>query len=246
MHFLPGLCRTARRFLCLFTFVLVLGAAALARDLVRPEPVGSMRKIWREPAVYVALDQLWQTWYDEYPSEDAYENWMYAARYAGNPQYLKLLDKGLRKYPGSPVLLYLKAVTQLVRHDPALRSSTLDYLQRAVALDPTYDDPWFSLVIEYMALERGKDLRTALGEPAPPLPPRMRPPARSPGLLKLAALLALVAVGGQTGARWLERSRIRIVPYVPPAPLAVARGLAAVACPAGDLVVRLDTLRAGQ
>ncbi|MFA7330560.1 MAG: hypothetical protein WC326_05730 [Candidatus Delongbacteria bacterium] len=162
MHFIPGCCRSARRFLLLSASVLVLGAAALARDLVRPEPVGSMRKIWREPAAYVELDRLWQAWYDEYPSEDAYENWMYAARYAGNPQYEKLLDKGLRKYPGSPVLLYLKAVTQMVRHDPALRSSTLDYLQRAVALDPAYDDPWFSLVIEYMALERGKDLHTAL------------------------------------------------------------------------------------
>ncbi|MFA7330562.1 MAG: hypothetical protein WC326_05740 [Candidatus Delongbacteria bacterium] len=92
---------------------------------------------------------------------------------------------------------------------------------------------------------RGLD-GAALGEPAPPLPQRARPPARWSGLLKLAALLALVAVGGQTGARWLEQSRLRIVPYVPPAPLAVARGLAAVACPVGDLVVRLDTLRADQ
>lgn len=143
---------------------LLLVGLAPARELVRPEPVGSMRKIWREPAAYQELDRLWAAWYDQYPSEDSYENWMYAARYAGNPDYAKLLEKGLRRYPGSPVLLYLKAVAQMMRHEASLRSSTIDHLQRAVALDPTYDDPWYSLVVEYMALDRGDEVERALGK----------------------------------------------------------------------------------
>lgn len=152
-----------RRSLLPALLVLLTVLSAQARELVRPEPVGSMRKIWREKSAYVELDRLWAAWYDEFPSEDAYENWMYSARYAGDTQYEKLLEKGLRKYPGSPVLLYLKAMTQTVRHESALRSSTLDLLKRASALDPAYDDPWYALTIEYMALDRREDVKHALG-----------------------------------------------------------------------------------
>ncbi len=83
-----------------------------------------------------------------------------------------------------------------------------------------------------------------LADPAPPLRTRSRHSSRWLGLLKAAALLALVAAGGQTGMRWLEQSQVRVVPYVRPAPAAVVRGLAAVACPVGDMDVLLDTLRA--
>ena len=162
MNLAPPLIRRAPRlilFLCLLS-----PALADARDLVRPEPVGSMRIIWREKPAYQELDRLWEAWWRAYPSEEAYGNWMYAARYAENPRYGPLLEKGLKKYPGSPVLLYLKAMTLMVRHDPAQRSAVLDYLNRAVALDPAYDDPWYSLVIEQMALDHPAEVRRALGK----------------------------------------------------------------------------------
>lgn len=80
-----------------------------------------------------------------------------------------------------------------------------------------------------------------LDEPAPPLSRAQR---RTAGrLLRVAALLALAAVGGVGGVRWLYTTRLEVVAYAPPPPR--SRGLEAVACPVGDLAVRMDTLRAG-
>jgi hypothetical protein len=86
---------------------------------------------------------------------------------------------------------------------------------------------------------------TRLEMPAPPLP--VRPPALRRSLplrwLRVAASLTLVALGGAGGMRWLDSTRLEVVAYVPPAP--PRHGLARLACPAGDLAVRMDTLRAG-
>jgi hypothetical protein len=148
----------------LLWLVLAATLTAGARELVRPEPVGSMRNLWREPAAYQELNRLWREWNAEYPSESAYENWMYAARYAGDPAYTRLLEKGRKRYPGSAVLLYLSAVERVARHEPRERIVTLEMLRRSAALDPTYDDPWFALVVELMALDRKAEVRQALGK----------------------------------------------------------------------------------
>jgi hypothetical protein len=84
---------------------------------------------------------------------------MYAARYAGLPEYEKLLDKGVRKYPASPVLLYLAG---LRKHGAGDNSVGRDYLERAAALDPTYMDPWYALVTHYMSQADQERLNLAL------------------------------------------------------------------------------------
>lgn len=90
-------------------------------------------------------------------------------------------------------------------------------------------------------LERLRELDgERLGGAAPSLPRRTRRLPGWSGILKVAAVLLALALGGASGARWVEGNRLRVVPYIPPAPPAMS--LAAVACPVGDLEVLLDTL----
>jgi hypothetical protein len=70
--------------------------------------VKSKRQVVYDSETYGKLKEMWKRYYDEYPSEYAYANWMYAARYAGDPGYSELLDRWLKKYPANPTLLYLK------------------------------------------------------------------------------------------------------------------------------------------
>jgi len=130
-----------------------------AKDLVRPERVVSKRLVMYDQDTYTKLAKLWAEYYEEFPSADAYGNWMYATRYAELDDYEELLDKGLRMYPASPVLLYLIG---LKKHGAADNSVGRDYLERAVALDPTYMDPWFALVIHYLAQDDQERLNLAL------------------------------------------------------------------------------------
>ena len=118
-----------------------------AGDVIRPEEIKSKRLVIYNDESYAKLSGLWKDYYGEYPSEHAYANWMYAARYAGEKDYSKLLAKGLKKYPSNPTLLYLKANE---RHGASDDIEGLKYLEKAVALDPNYMDPWFLLVTHYM------------------------------------------------------------------------------------------------
>ncbi|MFB0515914.1 MAG: hypothetical protein ACETWG_04840, partial [Candidatus Neomarinimicrobiota bacterium] len=88
-----------------------------------------------------------------FPSETAYANWMYAARYAGDPDYESLLARGVRKYPANPVLLYLSG---MLEHGHYANLKGQLRLEKAASLDPGYLDPWFSLVIHYMDQEPEK------------------------------------------------------------------------------------------
>ncbi len=118
-----------------------------AKEIVRPTEVKSKRQVIYDQPSYAELAHLWKDYYDEYPSEYAYANWMYAARYAGHEDYARLLDAGLKKYAANPTLLYLKSMLHHGAHDNAEERK---YLEEAVRLDPGYADPWFSLVIVYM------------------------------------------------------------------------------------------------
>jgi hypothetical protein len=122
----------------------------VAKDVVRPEKIRSKREIVYDRKTYAELATLWQKYYAEFPSEDAYANWVYAARYADLPDYSQLLQSGIKKFPANPVLLYLAGVE---RHGLHNWQEGRDYLERAVALDPTFNDPWFALVIHFMDLE---------------------------------------------------------------------------------------------
>jgi hypothetical protein len=126
---------------------LILAGGALAQDVVRPAEIKSKRLVIYSQETYVELADLWQQYYNAYPSEYAYANWMYAARYAGDDQYSSLLEKGLKKYPANPTLLYL---TSLQKHGAYDVARERKFLEEAVRLDPNYMDPWFSLVIVYM------------------------------------------------------------------------------------------------
>jgi len=116
-------------------------------EVERPERIVSLRQVVYDSSTYARLAVLWEKYYDVYPSEDAYANWMYAARYAELPNYESMLNKGLEKFPSNPVILYLAGMTWSARHDN-LEGRQLT--ERAAALDPDYMDPWYSLAVEYL------------------------------------------------------------------------------------------------
>ncbi len=127
-----------------------LGCSPDGREIERPETIVSMRQVVYDQDTYTSLAQLWKQYYDAFPSETAYANWMYAARYAGDTEYEARLKRGARKYPANPVLLYLSGMLEHGHFDD-LRGQ--HQLEKAASLDPGYLDPWFSLVIHYMVRE---------------------------------------------------------------------------------------------
>jgi hypothetical protein len=129
-----------------------------AEVVVRPEEIKSKRLVIYDDETYAKLARLWKVYYDAYPSEYAYANWMYAARYAGEKNYSGFLDKGLKKYPANPALLYLKGCEKQGAHN---NMEGRRYLERSVALDPGYVDPWFALVVNYM--DEGDEERVDIG-----------------------------------------------------------------------------------
>jgi len=122
------------------------GFASGGEEIVRPEEIKSMRQVVYDKDTYRRLETMWETYFKKFPSEYAYANWMYAARYAGDEKYAAMLDKGLKKYPANPTLNYLKALEPHLHLAPEGRK----YLEKAVALDPKFIDPWFVLAVHYM------------------------------------------------------------------------------------------------
>jgi len=141
------------------SLILSIVHGAGAAEVARPTEVKSLRQVIYERDTYGKLSEMWKKYYDEYPSEYAYANWMYAARYAQDPDYSKLLDRGLKKYPANPTLLYLKGIEHLGMHADA---ESRRYLERAVALDESYADPWFPLVTFYMDMRDEERVNLAL------------------------------------------------------------------------------------
>jgi hypothetical protein len=136
-----------------------LGCEVDPQPVQRPEKILSMREVVYDNTTYTELAALWKKYNDAYPSEDAYANWMYAARYAGAEDYASLLETGARKYPANPTLLYLKA---MVRHGASDNLEEQTLLERAVALDPSTTDPWFGLVINYLQRDEREKMNVAL------------------------------------------------------------------------------------
>lgn len=154
--------RSNRRILSAVTIgplIFLAGVNSIAADVTRPEEIKSKRLVVYDDETYAKLAGLWKDYYEEYPSEYAYSNWMYAARYAGEKDYSELLARGLKKYPSNPTLLYLKANE---RHGASNDVEGLKYLEKAVALDPDYMDPWFLLVTYYMDAGNEERLDMAL------------------------------------------------------------------------------------
>jgi tetratricopeptide (TPR) repeat protein len=149
--------RTA--FACLLAGLLLFQQGCAApQDVVRPEKIVSKRKVIHEQETYTELAGLWKKYNDAFPSEDAYANWMYAARYAGDENYVKLLEKGLKKYPSNPTLLYLTGILNLGKtNDDAIRK-----LERAAELDPAYDDAWYALASVYQERNDDEKMNLAL------------------------------------------------------------------------------------
>jgi tetratricopeptide (TPR) repeat protein len=138
---------------------LVPSLASAAKEIARPEEIKSKRLVVYDGDTYARLSSMWREYNDAYPSEYAYANWMYAARYAGDLQYEQFLEKGLRKYPVNPTLLYLKSLLHQGGRDS---TEERKLLERAVALDPAAMDPWFSLVGVYMAAGETERMDEAL------------------------------------------------------------------------------------
>ncbi|MGB5872877.1 MAG: hypothetical protein WBH56_04090, partial [Bacteroidota bacterium] len=109
----------------------------------RPEKIYSKREVVYDKETYQKLADLWKEYYEVYPSENAYANWMYAARYAGDENYEKLLEKGVKQYPVNPTLLYLKSMVGHGKRDDIEGQRLLEEASRQ---DPSYMDPWFGLV----------------------------------------------------------------------------------------------------
>ncbi len=135
------------------------GCTAPAGEIERPEKIVSKRNVVYEPETYARLAEMWKTYYDAYPSEDAYANWMYALRYAESPGYEAKLREGLSEYPANPTIQYLAG---LIGHGASSNDEGLRHLERAAELDPTFTDAWFGLVTEYMGRNESKKTHEAL------------------------------------------------------------------------------------
>lgn len=145
---------------CALTLIInTVGCRKPNAEISRPERIQSLRTVGYGRETYAELAKRWKEYYDVFPSEDAYGNWMYAARYAKDPDYKKLLKKGLSKYPANPLLLYLSGIKRLGALDD---TEGLQHLERAVAMDPTFLDPWYSLVIQYMGRDEMEQMDVAL------------------------------------------------------------------------------------
>jgi tetratricopeptide (TPR) repeat protein len=143
----------------LLTSLSALTCQTTKKDLERPEHIVSWRQVMFDSTTYAKLAQLWKDYYDAYPSEEAYGNWMYAGRYAKDPEFESLLKKGAEKYPSSPILLYLLG-NEKQTHGAYVEAIQL--LERSAALDPGYMDPWFSLVVAYMSRDDREKTDVAL------------------------------------------------------------------------------------
>ena len=125
-----------------------LGCHRVPKEVERPERIRSLREVMYDSSTYAKLAGLWKNYYDAYPSEDAYANWIYAARYASNPDYPSLLQRGLEIYPSNPVILYLAGNEKCSRQD---NLEGLQLLEKAAAFDPSYMDTWHGLVVAYLS-----------------------------------------------------------------------------------------------
>ncbi len=139
--------------------VVLVPKGSWAKEVVRPEEIKSWRQVIYDGQTYKKLTELWKEYFKEYPSEYAYANWMYAARYAKDKDYSKLLAKGVRRYPANPTLLYLKGLENL---GASGNVEGRKYLERAAAMDPTFTEPWFVLVTMYMDARDEEKIDAAL------------------------------------------------------------------------------------
>jgi len=127
---------------------LITGCQKDVKNIERPEKIVSKRQVVYDKDTYSKLADLWEAYNNEFPSEDSYANWMYAARYAGWSNYESLLEKGSSKYPANPTLLYL---TALLKHGAKNNLEAIHLLEKAAKLEPSFLDPWFALAIDYMS-----------------------------------------------------------------------------------------------
>jgi hypothetical protein len=143
----------------LLGFVLLPLRDTNAGDVIRPEEIRSKRLVIYDQDTYVKLADLWEKYQKAFPSEYAYGNWVYAERYAQRRDFIPLVKKGLKKYPSNPLLLYLGSME---RNNESNNRQGLEYLERAVSIDPNFLDPWFSLVTQYMLQNDDEKLDVAL------------------------------------------------------------------------------------
>ena len=141
-----------RQAICLIVPIIAIIGPGCHREpaklvVERPERIVSKRNVSYDSTTYVKLARLWENYFQAYPSEDAYANWMYAARYANLPDYESLLKKGLMNIP--PILSFSILVDSGNMGMQNIEGRQL--LERSASLDPSYLDPWFALVVEYMA-----------------------------------------------------------------------------------------------
>jgi len=148
-------------FLIMGAMIAFTGCVRQSAEVVRPEKIYSKRLVIYDDSTYIKLADLWKKYYHAFPSEDAYANWIYAARYANDPDYSELLEKGLKKYPSNPTILYLKGILLCGREDNALDIANLE---RSAQIDPTYLDPYYGLVTNYMNSGEQEKMDWALKE----------------------------------------------------------------------------------
>ena len=158
----PGVkVRPSTTFLLLMISSFLISSCNRPPDTIsRPEEIVSMRQVCYDQATYQELATAWREYYQVFPSEESYANWMYAARYAGKENYQELLEKGVLKYPANPTLLYLYSMSF---HGKELQDAK-QYLERAIGLAPEYSDPWFSLVINYLEDGQPEQVNLALAK----------------------------------------------------------------------------------
>lgn len=145
--------------LFIITLMAPSGCTKNQEPVERPPKIVSLRNKWFDKEKYEQLADAWHKYYEAYPSEDAYGNWMYATRYAHNPEFIPLLRKGLKKYPYNPTLLYLSGGH---KHDYQEPGYGIEEMELSAKIDPDYTDPWFALSTAYLAIGDNSEYENAL------------------------------------------------------------------------------------
>jgi tetratricopeptide (TPR) repeat protein len=135
----------------------------------RPEMPRSERDVMYDSASYVKLESMWKKYLDANPSEDAHVRWLYALRNRclNAPRdfsseyvaYAKSVEQGLEDYPENPLMLFLAAV--LWNGDEEIQKR-IAYLEKATRLDSDLPEPWFSLILPYLAQGEHERLNVVL------------------------------------------------------------------------------------
>jgi|GEM_PF-3594209 len=130
----------------------------------QPEAVSPQRDKPLTKAEYHRLSIEWKAFYNRDHSEIAYYNWVKAEYYSHGDSVMGLINKGLEQFPSSSDLYALKGLYIHTHGDSTYNGFivAIQFLEKAVNINPHNTEAWLSLVLCYMAADNADAYSKAL------------------------------------------------------------------------------------